>query len=123
MPIPVSDLDNLDNLDLADYMRPIPVEAGRGDLMLSLAVDAIKEAIAPATTVPASAKAVVLEVAARAYRPQVQQESLGSRSVSYFQPSDPRSGVFLTEEDLRQLGVFNPGVGVAWMRSPNGAGR
>ena len=122
MAIAVTELDSLSHSDLATYMEPRPVSAGRGDMMVEAAVLAVKEAVAPRTEVPESAKFLVLEVASRAYQPRVQQESLGSRSVSYFQPGDPREGVFLTEDELRRLGVFELPVGVAWTSAPNGAG-
>jgi hypothetical protein len=121
--IALAELEQLDSSDLATWVKPRPVDPGRGDLMVQAAVAAVTEAIFPRTTVPSTAKAVVLEAAARGYAPRVQQESLGSRSVSYFAPGDPRSGVFLTEEDLRQLGVFDHGLGVIWTRSPGGAVR
>ena len=121
MPISLHELATLDHSDLATWMSPRPVDAGRGDMMVEAAVEAVKEAIHPRTAVPASAKFVVLEAASRAYAPRVQQESLGSRSVSYFAPTDPRNGVFLTEDELRQLGVSDTGLGVIWTRSPNGA--
>lgn len=122
MAIAVTELDSLSHADLATWMEPRPVSAGRGDLMVQAAVLAVKEAVKPRTEVPDSAKFLVLEIAERGYAPRVQQESLGSRSVSYFQPSDPRSGVFLTEDDLARLGVFELPVGVAWTSAPNGAG-
>lgn len=121
MPISLDELSHLDHTDLATWMKPRPVDAGRGDMMVEAAVEAVKEAVFPRTQVSPTAKAIVLEAAARAYAPRVQQESLGSRSVSYFQPSDPRSGVFLTAEELGQLGVSSLGVGVAWTSAPNGA--
>ena len=120
MPISLEELAQLDHSDLATWVKPRPVDEARGDMMVQAAVDAVREAVHPRTRVPATAKAVVLEVASRAYAPRVQQESLGSRSVSYFPPSDPRSGVFLTEDELTQLGIFQI-PGVAWTRSPGGA--
>lgn len=121
MPISLHELAALDHTDLANWIKPRTVDAARGDMMIEAAVEAVKEAVHPRTMVSATAKAVVLEAAARAYAPRIQQESLGSRSVSYFQSDDPRSGIFLTEEDLKILGVFNTGLGVIWTRSPNGA--
>lgn len=121
MTISLDDLADLGHADLATWMSPRPVDAGRGDMMVQAAVVAVREAVTPRTQVPDSARFVVLEAASRAYAPRVQQESLGSRSVSYFQPSDTRTGVFLTEDEMRQLGVFTLPVGVAWTRSPGGA--
>jgi hypothetical protein len=120
--IALTELDQLGSADLATYMSPRPVDSGRGDMMVEAAVLAVKEAVGDRAEVPASAKFIVLEVAKRAYQPRVQQESLGSRSVSYFQPGDPREGIFLTEDELRQLGVYHLPVGVAWTRASNGAG-
>lgn len=117
MPISLDALSELDNRDLALWVRPIPVEAARGDMLLAAAVEAVREAVRPRTEVPSTAKAVVLEAAARACRPRVQQESLGSRSVSYFQPGDPRTGVFLTADELAQLGVPSPLAGVGAVRT------
>lgn len=118
-------LSLLDHTDLASWVKPRPVDQERGDLMVQAAVATVREAVRPRTVVPDLAKFVVLEVAARAYTPRVQQESLGSRSVSYFPPGDPRTGVFLTDEDLKQLGVSanvtDLGMGVAWTPSPGGA--
>lgn len=122
MPITLSDLALLDNVDLATWIKPRPVDPERGNLMVTAAVEAVTEAVAPRTVVPSTAKAIVLEAAARAYAPRVQQESLGSRSVSYFAPTDPRSGIFLTEDELRQLGVADAGIGVIFTSAPNGAG-
>lgn len=120
--IALTELDELSHADLATWVKPQPVDAARGDMMVAAAVTAVKEAVGDRTEVSAMAKFVVLEAAKRAYQPRVQQESLGSRSVSFFPPTDPRSGIFLTEDELRQIGVFQLPVGVAWMRSPNGAG-
>ena len=121
MAIPLSELDDLDSRDLVVWIRPTPVDTAKADMMLAAAVELVKEMVKPRTEVPGTAKAVVLEAAARACRPRVQQESLGSRSVSYFQPGDPRSGVFLTDDELGQLGVATGigGVGVAWSRASN----
>lgn len=121
MPITLDELSHLDHTDLATWMKPRPVDAARGDMMVEAAVAAVAEASHPRTLFPVTAKFVVLDVAARAYSPKVQQESLGSRSVSYFQPTDTRTGVFLTDDELGRLGVFNPGLGVIWTRSPGGA--
>lgn len=123
MGIPLSDLDLIDNRDLAVWMRPFPVDEQKADMMLAAAVEVVKDLVRPREEVPLTAKAVVLEAAARACRPRVQQESLGSRSVSYFQPSDPRSGVFLLDEEMAQIGVLTPsmGVGVIWTRTRGGA--
>lgn len=120
--ITLDQLALLDHVDLATWVKPQPVDADRGNLMVEAAVTAVAEAVFPRTEVPASAKFVVLEAARRGYQPRVQQESLGSRSVSFFQPGDPREGVFLTEDELRKLGVFTLPVGVAWQVAPNGAG-
>lgn len=119
----LDDLALLDHVDLATWIKPRPVDADRGNLMVQAAVEAVRQAVGAATEVPAMAKFVVLEAAARAYAPRVQQESLGSRSVSYFAPDDPRSGVFLTEEELQQLMVVpSLGVGVIRTMAWNGAG-
>lgn len=122
MPIALTELDSLGNVDLAMWVKPRPVDPERGDLMVTAAVEAVKTAVFPRTEVPTTAKAVVLEAASRGYFPRVQQENIGSRSVSYFAPEDPRSGVFLTEDELRQLGVWDAGVGTIWTASPTGAG-
>ena len=123
MTIALTELDSLGHADLAAWVEPRPVSAGRGDLMVQAAVLAVKEAVGPdRTEVPDSAKFVVLEAAARGYAPRVQQESLGSRSVSYFAPGDPREGIFLTEDELKQLGIFQLPVGVVRTVALNGAG-
>lgn len=122
MPLTLDDLALLDYTDLASWVKPRQVDQERGDLMVTAAVEAVTEAVRPRTVLPTTAKAVILEAASRAYFPQVQQESLGSRSVSYFPTGDPRRGVFLTEDELRQLGASDSGLGVAWTRAWNGAG-
>lgn len=122
MTVQLADLALLDHLDLATWVKPTVVDQDRGNMMVAAAVAAITDAVFPKTELPDSAKFVVLEVAKRGYLPRVQQESLGSRSVSFFAPTDPREGIFLTEDELRQLGVAALPAGAIWTRAANGAG-
>ena len=121
MPISLDKLAQLSGEDLAEWVLPRKIPQQRADLMVEAAVEAVREAVRPRTEVPGTAKAIVLEAAARGSDPGVQQESLGSRSVSFFAPGDPRRGVFLTDDELAALGVYSLGVGVVWTRSPGGA--
>lgn len=121
MPISLEELGQLSHRELATWVKPLVVDSDRADMMVEAAVEAVTEAVFPRTQVSVTAKGIVLEAAARAVRPNVQQESLGSRSVSFFSPSDPRSGVFLTEDELGRLGVMSQAVGVVWTRTKFGS--
>lgn len=124
MTITLDQLRQLDHVDLATWVKPLPVDSDRGNMMVEAAVASVAAAVGSRTELPDLAKFVVLEVARRGYTPRVQQESLGSRSVSYFQPGDPREGIYLSDEDLKQLGIASAelGFGVAFTSAPNGAG-